>query len=303
MISFLMPAYKSAFITQAIDSIVNQTSKDWELVVVDDASPEDLESIVAPYCRRFDNIRYYRNATNIGGTDLVKQWNHCLEYAVGDWIVMAGDDDMYASDFCDEVHRLIDKYPNIDLVRSRVLQIDESGDPLYEDGKPLEFTDKMDFLRDWLIAKTFTCVGNYAFRHKSLIENGGFFEYPCAFCSDVATPVALSFNGVAHTEDMLFSFRHSSIHLSGDNTRVFEKIDAATKLYKWLSSLDYVQSSRSVDGVLCKEYLHNKCIYDYFNQGVRFSSSAHLLQSLRRCVLASPAEKGMLLLRWIIKKR
>lgn len=299
LISFIMPAYKSEFLREALESIVSQTSHDWELVVVDDASPNNLRPIVEEYCIKYPNVRYYRNEKNIGGTDLVAQWNHSIAYAEGDWIVLAADDDVYAADFCYEVSRLIEKYPNIDLVRARVLQIDEKGKPLFDDGNPSEYTDKKDFLRDWLVAKIFTCVGNYAFRRKSLIENGGFIEYPCAFCSDVATPIALSRNGVAHTKEILFSFRHSSVHLSGDNTRMAEKIDAANKLYRWLSSLDYIQNDRSVDDVLCKEYIHDKCIYDYFNQAIRFSPLGQLFQLIGRCDLASPFEKGLLLLRWL----
>lgn len=299
LISFIMPAYKSEFLREALDSIVSQTSPDWELVVVDDASPNNLRPIVEEYGTKYPNVRYYRNEKNIGGSDLVAQWNHSITYAEGDWIVLASDDDVYAANFCNEVSRLIEKYPDIDLVRSRVLQIDEKGKPLYDDGTPSEYTDKKEFLRDWLTAKIFTCVGNYVFRRKSLIDNGGFFEYPCAYCSDVATPIALSRNGVAHTEDMLFSFRHSSIHLSGDNSRMAEKIDAATKLYRWLSSLDYIQNEHTKDEVLCKDYIHDKCIYDYFNQAVRFSSLKQLPKLLKRCDLASCQEKGLLLLRWV----
>lgn len=302
MISFLMPAYKSAFITQAIDSIVNQTSNDWELVVVDDASPEDLESIVAPYCRRFDNIRYYRNATNIGGTDLVKQWNHCLEYAVGDWIVMAGDDDVYDSHFCEECIKLIIKYPNVDLLRSRVKQIDENGERIYgDDGSPFEFCNKYEFLYNWLTALTVTCVGNYVFRKSSLLKIDGFMCFPCAFCSDVATPIALSFNGVANTSEMLFSFRYSRFHLSGNNSKLKEKTEANSKFYRWLS--DTVTSSFSnpdneaQSSVINLDYIHAKCIYDYYNQAIKHVKWADMLGLFKICELASFSEKVVMTLR------
>ena len=77
--SFVLPAYKARFFREALDSILAQTYKDFELIIVNDASPEDLDSIVKSYDD--PRIRYYVNEHNIGGKDLVAQWNHCLEYA------------------------------------------------------------------------------------------------------------------------------------------------------------------------------------------------------------------------------
>lgn len=91
--SFVLPAYKTGFIKEAIDSILEQTYKDFELIIINDASPEDLNSIVNTYCD--ERIRYYVNEKNVGGKDLVSQWNHCLQYAVGEYVILASDDDVY----------------------------------------------------------------------------------------------------------------------------------------------------------------------------------------------------------------
>ena len=68
-ISFILPAWKARFLKEAVGSIVAQTSPDWELVVVDDCSPEPLGEIMAA----FDDprIRYFRNEINLGGQNLV----------------------------------------------------------------------------------------------------------------------------------------------------------------------------------------------------------------------------------------
>ena len=100
LISFVLPAYKAQFLQQAIDSILQQTYSNIELIIVDDCSPEHLEEIVATYS---DNrISYYKNSENIGGRNLVEQWNHCIEYANGDYLVLAADDDLYQPDFVKE---------------------------------------------------------------------------------------------------------------------------------------------------------------------------------------------------------
>ena len=89
--SFVLPAYKAKYLNEAIDSILNQTYKDFELIIVNDASPEDIDSIVKRYDD--DRIQYYCNEKNLGGTDLIAQWNHSITYAKGEYIGFVDSDD------------------------------------------------------------------------------------------------------------------------------------------------------------------------------------------------------------------
>lgn len=300
MISFVMPAYKARYIRLAIESIVNQTNPGWELIIVDDCSPEDLKFVVEEF--RDERIRYVRNEHNIGGSNLVNQWNHSISFARGEWIVLAADDDVYASTFCEECMRLVEKYPGVDLVRSRVLQIDEQGNPLWDDGTLSEFTNKYEFLHDWLVAKAFTCIGNYMFRKEALMALGGFMDFPCAFGSDIATPIALSINGVANTKDMLFSFRQSTQHLSSDSSRFVEKLAGITQLSRWLRAIDYEEPETDEDkefyAIHNERYLHDKCVYDYFNLVIKYLPFKKL-GYLRFCELASFKDKCIMILRWV----
>ena len=301
MISFVMPAYKARFLAQAIESILSQTDSDWELVVVDDESPEDLGSILASY--HDSRICYYRNEHNLGGENLVRQWNYAITLAKGDWIALAADDDLYAPGFCEECVRLIAKYPDADLVRARVLQIDECGKALWDDGVLSEFTNKYEFLYDWLTSKAFTCIGNYLFRKEALMRIGGFMDFPCAFGSDIATPIALSKNGVANTADMLFSFRQSGQHLSADTSRFNEKLAGITQLSEWFRNLRYEEPDNETDkqfySILNEKYLHDKCVYDYFNLVIKNVPFSDLSDYLKLCKLASNKDKLMMFLRWI----
>ena len=83
-ISFILPAYKGRFFREAVRSILAQTYRDFELVVVDDASPDGLRELLEKELRDRKvekvggewivdgmRVRYYRNEENIGGKDLV----------------------------------------------------------------------------------------------------------------------------------------------------------------------------------------------------------------------------------------
>jgi len=303
-ISFVMPSYKAEFLNQAIDSIIEQTYSDWELVVVDDCSPFGLKEIVD--CFDDPRIRYYRNETNIGGKDLVAQWNRSIEYATGDWIVLAADDDTYDSHFCEEIDKLVRKYPECDLIRTRVEQIDGDGKHIWSERSYSEFISCYEFLYDWLVGRSITCVGNYAFRASRLLEVGGFINFPCGFCSDLATPFTLASSGVANTEGLLFNFRQTEIHLSSDSSRLMDKVNAISAFYSWLDGFEYEKPDNESDlkfyGFKNSEFIHGKCLFDYFNQVIKFVPLQRLLSYLRACELASSKEKIVFVLRWLKKK-
>lgn len=292
-LSFIMPAWKAAHLHAAIESIVAQDCGDWELVVVDDCSPEDLGSIVASFPD--SRIRYVRNDSNIGGSDLVAQWNHCLEFARAEYLALAADDDLYAPEFCGECLRLAQKYPSVDVVRSAVEQIDDNDAHVWDDSILPEFTDSREFFHLWVSGKVFSCIGNFMFRKSALDRIGGFMSFPCAFGSDIATPIELSGNGVANTQEMLFKFRQGADHLSADTSRYGEKLQAISELSVFLDD------KNSTLGAVDKEYLYRKCMYDYFNLVVG-NLPAGKLGLIRNCTRAGGRDKAMLLLRWIKKR-
>lgn len=299
-LSFVLPAWKGKYLFEAISSIVSQTVKDWELVVVDDCSPEPVGEIVAFF--KDPRIRYYRNEENIGGKDLVRQWNHSISFADGEYVVLAADDDKYKPEFCEEILRLAEKYPEVDLIHSSVEQIDEDGHHLWDDSILPEYTSKYEYLNWWLTGRSFTCVGNFAFKRSSLMAMGGFMDFPCAFGSDIATPISLSKNGVANTQQMLFCFRQSEQHLSADRSRFKEKLEAISQLSDFLRSIHYEEPDNTADkefySIVNEDYLHKKCVYDYFNLVIKYLPISKL-KYLKLCRLATLSDKGMMVLRWI----
>lgn len=303
-VSFVMPAYKGLFLHDAINSIVGQSCDSWELIIVDDCSPDPLCEIAGHF--HDSRIRYVRNKVNVGKNDLVKQWNQCLAYANGDYIVLAADDDLYRPSFCEEVIRLARQYPQVNVIHSSVEQIDEQGNHLKDDNILPEFTNKYEYLNWWVTGRVFTCVGNFAFKRSALLEMGGFITFPCAFGSDVATPISLSYNGVANTKEMLFCFRQSALHLSADTTRFKEKIESISQLSEFLRSLHYEEPVNPKDmelyAIVNEDYLQKKCIYEYFNLVIKHVPFKDLFPYLKLCRLATFKDKMMIFLRWVKKQ-
>ena len=64
LFSVLIPAFKAKYLRECIDSILNQSYSRLEVIIVNDASPEDLDSIVQGY--NDERIKYYVNENNFG---------------------------------------------------------------------------------------------------------------------------------------------------------------------------------------------------------------------------------------------
>lgn len=92
LVSIITPAYKAEpYIGQAIESVLAQTIPDWELIIVDDCSPDNTAKVVQRYLGD-PRIKLLRNEQNIGEA---ASRNRALEAVQGEWITLLDADDWY----------------------------------------------------------------------------------------------------------------------------------------------------------------------------------------------------------------
>lgn len=242
--SFVMPAYKTAFLKEAIESILNQSYPYFELIIVNDDSTEDVWGVVNSF--EDDRIRYYKNAQNIGGKDLVAQWNHSISYASGEYLILASDDDLYAHDFLEVFVPLIESNPKSKVFRPRVRHIDWKGMINYVESPLPARTCPLEYLYYWIKGHIGSGIPFYIFRRDDLISQGGFKSFPLAWHSDDATVLSLADPYMVTTDKVLFSFRMSGKNISScKNTSCMMKSKiSATYLFRdWiLSQLNQISS-------------------------------------------------------------
>lgn len=123
--SVTVPAYKAQYLGECIDSILAQTYKNFEVIIVNDHSPQDLDSIVEKYDD--PRIRYYKNEVGFGAEHVVGNWDKCLEYAQGEYLICMGDDDKLLPTCLENYVVLINKYPTLDVYHARTEIIDENS--------------------------------------------------------------------------------------------------------------------------------------------------------------------------------
>lgn len=261
--SFIMPAYKAKYLYAAIESILKQSYRHFELIIVNDASPENLKDIIKCFSDR--RIIYKENKRNIGGKDLVENWNHCLQFAQNDYIILATDDDTFEPDFLFESVKLIQKYPTSNLLRSNVKKIGEQGQVLDIEFPLKEFMTSREFTLCWAKGHTISCVSNYIFKRTALMKIGGFIHFPHAHFSDDATALALSENGIANIQKICMNFRVSDINLSnqGHYKIAIQQIKATDDFMSWyfahVEKLDTIKED--FFGEACYGGCKSRCIY------------------------------------------
>jgi glycosyltransferase involved in cell wall biosynthesis len=125
MISVIIPAYNvEPYVGEAIGSILEQTYKDIEVVIVDDCSSDNTYQICKKYAEKDQRIRLLRNDVNSG---IAVSLNKALIHASGDYIVRMDADDISLPYRIEVMHRFLLDNPNVDIVGSSTITIDEAG--------------------------------------------------------------------------------------------------------------------------------------------------------------------------------
>lgn len=232
--TFLLPAYKARFFEEALLSIKNQTYRDFKVIVSDDCSPEELKPIYDKVCGDDPRFTFRRNEENMGSKSLVSHWNLLVDICDTEWFIMAGDDDVYDPTFLDEMNRLSEKYPNVDLLHARARVIDADGEVTKKDALYYEYVCQLDYLEQLDFYKHVECMGNNILRTIALKDKGGFVNLPLAWGSDMATCNMMSINGVANSGEILFGFRMSGLNISSqsiENKKITRQKFSACCLY------------------------------------------------------------------------
>ena len=98
-ISIIMPVYnKEKYIKKAIESILNQTFKDWEMLIIDDGSTDDSLAV----CRIFEDPRIHVISTENGGVSHAR--NIGVDKAQGEYLTFVDGDDYLAADYLENLY-------------------------------------------------------------------------------------------------------------------------------------------------------------------------------------------------------
>jgi len=125
LVSIIMPSYNTAkFIKETVDSVLQQTYQNWELIIVDDCSSDNTDEIVATFVD--SRIKYIKNEKNSGAAI---SRNKALKEAKGKWIAFLDSDDIWLSDKLEKQINFMEKN-NYNFSYTIYEEIDENSKQL-----------------------------------------------------------------------------------------------------------------------------------------------------------------------------
>ncbi|MHB8413052.1 MAG: glycosyltransferase family 2 protein [Candidatus Acidiferrales bacterium] len=288
-VSVVVPNYNHArFLRKRIDSILQQTFQDFELILLDDCSTDDSRTILSSYAGG-PRIRIEFNDANSGST--FKQWNKGVRLARGKYVWIAESDDYADPRLLERLVTVLDADPKIAFTycRSRRVSVDDDLDGFADfylaEIDPHRWTadycaDGCDECRNYFVRANSVPNASSVVFQKVLYEYVGGADESLHLCGDWKLWASLALTGnVAYLAEPLNYFRFH---------------DASVRSKSEQMSGDVVERLRVVGWVLHQvtptETVLEKLYEEQSDRWVPIVMSTHASLGLKRAILRSVKE-------------
>lgn len=243
-VSIIIPNYNGAkYIKECIDSVYNQTYKDYELIVVDNASMDDSNKIIE---ENYPQIKLIKNNTNTGFSVAVNQG---IKTAKGEYVLLLNNDTLAEPTWLEALVRTIEKDTRIFSVCSKMIRyrekdkIDDAGDYYtilgwsYKrgDGKSASLYSKTEEVFS-------SCAGAAIYRKAIFDEIGYFDENFFAYLEDMDISYRAKLNGYKNIYCGDAEIYHIGSATSGSRYNEFKvKLAARNNIYLIYKNMPLIQ--------------------------------------------------------------
>ncbi len=229
-ISIITPTYNTPekFLRECIESVINQTYDNWELCLVDDASPNPkVREIIKEYAKKDKRIKYKFRRKN---GHICRASNDALKLATGEFIGLLDHDDILWPNALYEVVKLLNEKPHTQFIYSDEDKLDYDGkthiDPFF----------KPDWSPDYL--RSINYITHFAVIKKDLVDKIGGFRVGTEGAQDWDLFLRVTWwleqnvghchpldpkNPIQHIPTILYSWRKSPTSTASDKHAEFVK--------------------------------------------------------------------------------
>lgn len=238
-LAIVIPAYKSTFLAAALESIAAQTCQDFTLYIGNDCSPNCLEEIVDKYRDKI-NLVYKRFDNNLGGTDLVAQWERCVDMTQGEeWLWLFSDDDIMEPGCVESFYKTIKKNPKSGLIHFNIKRLDDSTGKITKLPIFPESCSAKYYLDEKLKGHLISFVVEFVVRRDIFFDGGRFENFDLAWGSDFISWVKFAdiAGGIDTCKNDCVIWRKSNENISPDKTSpiLIRKINSLIENSRWLA--------------------------------------------------------------------
>jgi glycosyltransferase involved in cell wall biosynthesis len=221
LVTIGLPTYNRAntYLRQALQSALDQTYPNLEIVVSDNGSTDDTEALVRGV--RDQRVRYFKQAKNVGENN---NSNFCLQHARGAYFLLLHDDDMIDKDFVEVCMDAVNDGTTVGLIRTGTRVIDGNGAVLAATLNQVGGLSTTDFMLGWFSGKTALYLCSTLFNTARLRETGGFQSKTLMYQDVVAEMRLAARSGRADVPEVKASFRRHG-HNMGSAARLDEWVE------------------------------------------------------------------------------
>lgn len=218
-VSVVVPNYNhSPYLRQRIDSILNQTYQDFELILLDDCSPDGSRDIIESYRNNPHVSHIVYNDVNSGCA--FRQWDKGIELAMGDWIWVAESDDYAEPTFLERMMSEVAKVPQSSMAYAATWWVDEHGDKLWDTSisHDVNIYEGRDFIRRRLAVSNSIANVSECLFHRSCYRPAERYRYEhMRLCGDWFFYVLMAEQGsVVEVREPLSYYRQHGSNISND---------------------------------------------------------------------------------------
>jgi len=226
-VSVIIPNYNHAqYLKQRIDSVINQTFHDFEVIIMDDCSQDESRSIIESYRGHPKVQQIVYNTINSGSTFF--QWKKGIEMAKGEWIWIAESDDWCELTILDELFNAAQKRKNCVLSYCQSIML-ENNNVIWRSGSK--------YLEEYLHGKDFV-------KEHMLIGNAIFNASMCIFKKQVYQNISTKFMEYKFSGDWVFwieAVLQGEVYISGKTLNYFRKHPQDVSSNAFTNGLIYIE--------------------------------------------------------------
>lgn len=235
-LAIIIPAYKVKFFDKVLYSFSHQTCKNFTIYVGNDASKEDFLGIINKYSNSID-VKYHRFEENLGGKDLVAQWERCIALSKSEpWIWLFSDDDMVVPNAVKSFYQALKENRVFDIYHFNVKVIDSSDSIIRIPKSFPSIMSSKEFYTGKMSSNYDSFVVEFIFSRAVYEREAGFVKFDMAWGSDVATWVKFGRAGGIKTipaENILWRESDQNITPNHKSDIVLRKISANWDFLSW----------------------------------------------------------------------
>lgn len=252
-VSIIIPVYNGEnSISISLDSILSQTFKDYEVIIIDDGSNDKTNDIVSSYTNSDNRFRYfYQQNQGVSGAR-----NNGIKKSNGDYICFLDSDDFYDSTFiCKMYSKIFEKKSEACYCGYNIVELESSNK------KKTSFSDK-NVLEKYILNKLSIHTSGWMFKREYIIENNIYFPCSVSWGEDFE----FFCNALAHTNNVTFVNEYLTYYRIGfEENRLsdfsMDKLDKDYDSIKRLINNNKINKNNKIENYLVEFRLKALLVY------------------------------------------